>query len=95
MALVGTFIQQPSDELDYDINYTDWLSDSDTVLSATATVTPAGLTVAAPLPVDTNRRLKLWVSGGTAGVTYKVEVTMTTALNRVKQDEVRFKIKEY
>jgi hypothetical protein len=93
MAILNTFTKQPAESLDYDIEYEDFLSTGDSVASGTAVATPSGLTVDAPLVVGT--ALKLWVSGGTAGTTYKVEVTMTTALGRIKQDELRFRIKDY
>lgn len=93
MAILNTFVKQPADYLDYDVEYEDFLSDGDSVASGTATVSAAGLTVDPPLVVGTT--LKLWVAGGTVGTTYKVDVTMTTAQGRIKQDELRFRIKEY
>lgn len=98
MALLGTFTQQPADRLDYDIDYnkaeSPFLSEDDSVASAVCVVTPAtGLTIEAPVVVD-GTVVKLWVTDGTAG-TYKAEVTMTTTLGRVKQDEIRFVIKDY
>ena len=90
--LIGSFTQQPADVLDYDIPYD--VTEGDSVQSAVATVTPAGLTVQPPLVIPGNK-VKLWVSGGTSGVTYKVEVTTTSTLGRVKQDELRFRVKDY
>lgn len=92
MAIIGTFIQQPNDVLDYDIPYE--LVAGDSLASAVATATPAGLVVDDPPTIDGNR-VKVWLSGGTHGVTYKVEVTTTTAQGRVKQDEIRLKVREY
>jgi hypothetical protein len=43
---------------------------------------------------NAGRSVKLWITGGTSGSTYKVEVTMTTDDGRVKQAELRFRIKE-
>lgn len=96
MALIATFEKQPADVLDYDIDYTTWLPDTDAIASATATVTPAGgMTVDLTLVIENNTRVKIWVSGGVSGTTYKVEITVTTDDGRVKQDEVRFRVKEY
>ena len=95
MAVVGTFTQQPNDVLDYDVNFTDFLSDGDVIVGATVTVAPLGLTVTAPVVIDSSRRVKLWVQGGSSGVTYKIDLRITTALGRVKEDEVRMRIKEY
>lgn len=96
MALIATFEKQPADVLDYDIDYATWLPDNDAIASAVAAVTPTGgMEVDLTLVVENSTRVKLWVSGGVTGTTYKVEVTVTTDDGRVKQDEVRFRVKEY
>lgn len=96
MAVIATFEKQPADILDYDIDYAQWLPDNDTVDSVSVSVTPVGeLVVDAALVINDGTRVKLWVQGGVTGKTYKVEVTATTTLSRVKQDEVRFRVKEY
>lgn len=96
MALIATFEKQPADVLDYDIDYATWLPDNDALNSVSASVLPAGdLLVDLILLIENNTRVKLWVSGGTAGTTYKIEVTVTTTDGRVKQDEIRFRCKEY
>jgi hypothetical protein len=89
MAIVATYTQQPSDRLDYDIPCD--LDTGDSILSIATTTTPSGLTLNATF---TSPTVKLWVEGGTSGVTYKTEVTVTTAVGRKKQFEVRFKVKE-
>jgi hypothetical protein len=98
MTIIATFSQQPADKLDYDVWYAnapdgtpDWLSANDTIISQVATVAPVGLILDALKTAD---RVKLWVSGGTSGVTYKVTLTVTTEAGRVKQDELKFRIKE-
>jgi len=96
MALIATFEKQPADVLDYDIDYATWLPDSDEIATVVATVTPAdGLEVETTLLIQNNTRVKIWVSGGVTGTTYKVEITVTTDDGRVKQDEIRFRVKEY
>ena len=42
---LGTVTQQPTERLSYTINYADSLTEGDNVESATATVSPPGLTV--------------------------------------------------
>lgn len=91
--ILGNFTKQPVDVVDYDIDYSEWLSEGDTIESATVTVAPA-----TNLAIDSvfvnDPRIKIWVSGGTNSVTYKVTVTATTADGRVKQDEFRVKVKD-
>lgn len=89
---VGTITQQPSERLSYTVNYEDALLEGDQLQGATATVSPAGLTVD-NIGVYTPR-LKVWLEGGTSGRTYKVELNVTTVQGRRFQDELTVKIKE-
>ena len=93
MAIIASYVQQPSDRLDYEVDYTDWLPPGDSLLSTAVTAAPAGLVVDPPLVVG--ERVKLWVSSGVAATKYKVTVTTTTTLGRIKQDELVFSIKEF
>lgn len=95
MAIIGTFTQQPDDVLDYEVRYEQFLSPGDSVLSAIAVVEPAGLLVQTPIPFDNDTAVKIWVQGGVDGTTYQITVTTTTALGRVKQDELRMRIRDY
>ena len=92
--ILGTFVKQPSDVNDYDIEYQDWLNPTDAVASADVTVDPD-----ADLIVDNvyvvSPRVNIWLSGGVHGQTYKLTVTATTTQGRVRQDEFRVKIKDY
>lgn len=90
--ILGNFTKQPVDVLDYDVDYSEWLSDNDNVQSAEISVTPTGLTVDSHFVNDP--RVKINLSGGTDGVTYKVTVTATTIDGRIKQDEFKIKVKE-
>lgn len=92
MAVIARYTPQPNDNLDYDVHYDDFLSDGDSIAYGTATVSPAGLVLNSPLVVG--NALKLWVSGGQAGVKYKVTVRMFSTLGREKEDEIIFKVKE-
>ncbi len=89
---LGTINKQPAERFSYTVSYVEALTVGDNVELATASVTPVGLTVENVTVFDP--RVKLWVSGGTNGVSYKVTLTVTTADGRVFQDELTFKIKE-
>lgn len=90
---IGSFSKQAVEVLDYDVDYSDWLTPGDNVLSADTQVEPQGLTVDAVFVNDP--RIKIWLSGGADGATYKLTVTTHTADGRVKQDEIKIKIKDY
>ena len=89
---LGNFNKQPVEVKDYDIDYSEWLTEGDNVHSATVVVSPIGLSVDSVFINDP--RVKVWLSGGTDGTQYKLTVTMTTADGRVKQDEFKLKCKD-
>ena len=95
--IIGSYTQQPAENLDYDIDYAllddPFLASGDTIVSVVSSAAPSGLSVAAVVVGGT--KVKLFVSGGEAGTSYKVTVTVTTALGRIKQDEIRFRIREF
>ena len=98
MAYLATKKKQPIEVLDYDIWYADnpdgsdpWLLDSDQISDVVITVSAPELKVA---EVVFANRVKLWVSEGVDGKTYVVSITITTQGGRVKQDEIRFRVKD-
>jgi hypothetical protein len=101
---VDTFIKQPSDVLDYDVDMTSWFAGSpgDDIQSVTITITGVSETVPtlqhgqAPHPAYTligaqPVKFKLWLSGGTDFEDYIVTCVVSTEQDRKK--EVEFKIK--
>ena len=89
---LGTVTQQPSERLSYTIDYKDFLTDGDNVSTATPSVSPSGLVIDEVSVLDP--RVRFYVSSGTAGVKYKMQMDVTTADGRILQDEIIFKIKE-
>ena len=96
MAILAKFEKQPADVQDFDIDYTEWLAGiGDTAPGPggfTVTV-DAGLTLAASTLVA--GVVKIWTSGGLTGKTYKITCTLTTTGNRVKQAEIKVRVKDY
>lgn len=91
--ILGSHTKQPPEVLDYDVDYSEWLTAQDNVESATVAIQPPGLTVDNVFINDP--RVKIWLSGGTNGVTYKVTVTTVTADGRTKEDEFKVRVKDY
>lgn len=93
MPIVGSARQQPNDVQDYDIDFSEWFPEGDTVVSATLAVYP-------PLPIPCtfailHPRVKVWVyEGGTSGVMYKITVSAKTNDGRVKEVELKIRMKE-
>lgn len=76
-----TFKHDPQAVLDYLWDWAAWLN-GDTISSHSVSV-PTGITLASSAHTDTT--VKAWLSGGTAGLDYKVTSHITTVAGR--QDE--------
>lgn len=91
-AALEKWIKQPADVSDYDVSFVEYLAlRTDTGESHTVSAT-AGITVESSTLVD--GVVKVWLSGGTSGNTYRITVTLTTTGGRVKQVEFDIKVKE-
>lgn len=99
---LATYSKQPGERKDYDVDYAPWLehdaNDSLNDVQATVTVTSGTDDDGATLQVEsieiTATIIKLWVSGGVNGVTYKVDLTVKTQFGRIDECELVFKVKE-
>ena len=96
--ILAKYEKQPAEVKDYDIDYAEWLGPvADEVASATADVTsdtePTPTLVVDSIE-DSTTVVKLWISGGTAGVRYKVTVKLTTAGGRLDESELVFTVKD-
>lgn len=78
----STYVKDPDAILDYQIDWTAWLSD-DTIESSEWLV-PDGLTLGtgAQAPSNTTTTATCWLSGGTVGERYQVTNRITTAGGR-------------
>lgn len=93
MAVLASFIKQPADVQDYDIDFSKYLDAIDDTADRYSVTTGEGLNIDYSQLVD--KRIKVWVSGGISGTVYKVTVTLTTFGGRTKQVEIKIKVKEY
>lgn len=92
MSVLGKFIKQPNEILDYDVDYSDWFTNrSDTPASITVEVEPGITLVGSSL---TGSVAKVALSGGVDGNTYTITVRMTTDSGMVKEADFQVKVKE-
>jgi hypothetical protein len=90
--IIGRYQKQPSEILDYDIDFTDWLEGrTDTIDTYTVSV-PSDLTLSASN--RTGNVIKVLIGGGQNGVKYKVTVSVVTDTTLVKEVEFLLTIKE-
>lgn len=90
--LAGTIEKADEDVLDYDVDFAIWLPDGDTIDSAVATISDSTATVTDTDVADD--RVKVWISGGTAGDAGTLKVVATTTGGRVKELNFRLRVKE-
>ena len=83
------FIHDPQAQLDYTINWADWLG-SDTISTSTWTV-ESGLTEGTN--TSTSTTATIWLSGGTAGQTYSVTNRIVTAGGRTDERTITLKVR--
>jgi len=93
MAILGTTTKQPREVIDFDVSYTTALAArSDTLSTKTVEVSPVGLTIVSSTIVGD--KIKVLVSAGTTGITYKVTILATTIGGLTYEDEVTVIVEE-
>ena len=80
IELVAHMTKDPDEDLDYQFDWTGSLEEDETIASYTLTV-PTGITSHDDSNTDT--AVIFWLSGGTAGETYRIECEITTSASRV------------
>ncbi len=99
---LGTVTKQPNETESFTVSYIDALTAGDIVIAATATVAVYGAVPPGVVPalitltpmVIANPRVRMFASGGTDGVTYKIELLTVTNDGRVLNDEFFIKVKD-
>lgn len=101
--ILGKYVQQPAETMDYDIDFSEFLSVGDTLVSVGNPPVPSPLDVVVspstgltlgPTLVLNGTTIKQWVSGGVNGQKYKITITATLNSGRVKQVEFLVRIKD-
>lgn len=92
--MLGVFFKRSVDQLDFDIDFSRWLPDGDTIITATAAVQPGESMVSVPQVLVDGDTVKVWVVDGVSGKTADILVTATTDQNRVKQVVFQIRVKD-
>lgn len=85
------FVKDPDANLDYEVDWTAWLPDGDTI-TASLWIVPTGVTKTDE--ANTTATATVWLSGGTVGTNYDVTNRITTAAGRVDDRTIRIKVKQ-
>lgn len=94
MSGLGVFTKQPAERLDVSIDFSDWLADlpGDSLVSAVSEVDDSALVI--DMPIVSSQSVQQWYSGGVDRARYKITVTVTTALGRIKEVELFVRVRE-
>ena len=75
-------LKDPSAVLDYVFDWTEWLATGETITDHTITA-DTGIIVDSSTELD--GKVTVWLSGGTAGINYKVACKITTSAGRTDE----------
>lgn len=88
-----TFTKDPSAVLPYKFDWSEWLSEGETISAKTVTAS-AGITVDSSTVTDTNTTVTVILSGGTTGKKYRVTCEITTSASNTDQRTMTFKMED-
>ena len=77
--------------MDYVFDWTEWLATGETITDHTITA-DTGITVDSSTELD--GKVIVWLSGGTAGINYKVACLITTSAGRTDERTIWIKVVE-
>ena len=90
---MNLFQKQPADQLDYDLDFSDWLTGTDVITGITAiSSVPAELIVQSASV--SGQTAKIWLTGGISGTTYKITATIATSEGRIKELEFKLRVRD-
>ena len=84
-------LKDPSAVLDYVFDWTGWLATSETIVNHTIT---ADMGLVVDSSTENNGKVTVWLSGGTAGINYKVACKITTSAGRTDERTIWIKVVE-
>ena len=84
-------LKDPSAVLDYAFDWTEWLATGETITDHTITA-DTGITVDSW--TESDGKVIVWLSGGTAGINYKVTCLITTSAGRTDERTIWIKVVE-
>ena len=82
-------LKDPSAVLDYAFDWTEWLATGETITDHTITA-DTGITVDSS--TESDGKVTVWLSGGTAGINYKVACLITTSAGRTDERTIWIKV---
>ena len=81
---MADFIKDPNAVLDYGFDWSDWLGNAETIVTSTW-INPDGITVVTSS--NSSEATVVWVSGGTAGKSYRLTNRIVTNNSPARTDD--------
>ena len=82
-------LKDPSAVLDYVFDWTEWLAAAETIDNYTIT---ADTGITDDSSTEDDGKVTVWLSGGTAGINYKVACLITTSAGRTDERTIWIKV---
>lgn len=92
MAL-GKFVKSPDEIKRYSVDYVDWLDTGEYLQAAVVTASPSGPIIDVQGITSNDTDVSFFVTGGTAGTSYKLKTRATTTNGQVKEDIILLEIR--
>lgn len=98
--ILKTFLKQPNELKDYDVDYSPWLdpmvdSLDDVQVTVECLTDPSDTTLVLDRSEMTIDRSKIWLKGGTTEYQYKVTLLASTTGGRIDESELLFVIGDF
>ncbi len=80
----GVYVKDPDARLDYMVDWSDWLAEGDTIVTAQIDIAPQGELAVDGLPavVGAGAQVQTWLTGGVRRKRYTLTCRVTTAAGR-------------
>lgn len=88
------YVKDPSDKLDYAVDWTAWLSEGETIASTEWTVETGLTKMSSPAATDTANPAVVWLEGGDDGEDYTVACKITTNQSRVVERSFTVQVRD-
>lgn len=90
---MSNYTHDPASVLDYAVDWSGWLADSETISASSWTV-PSGITQTTPTPSFTTTVTTIWLTGGTLMTSYSVVNHITTNQGRQQDQTITLQVRD-
>lgn len=88
---IARFVKSPTETIDYDFDFADWLADREDSIASFSVTLDAGLSLVSSSLANSGI-VRAFVAGGTAGRLYRASALVTTTGERVKQALIEIRV---